>query len=99
MPFMTMPFVAMSFAILFAVGGGGSGRYGRAAAAAVDDTSIQALRLRVRFVNELPNTSIELYWENHAYPADDPVNRRRLEAIVPPRGGWHVSQTFVGHGK
>lgn len=98
MPSMMMPFVATVFAILLAVGGGGSGRHGRGAlAAAGDDASIQALR--VRFVNELPNTSIELYWENHAYPADDPVNRRRLEAIVPPRGGWHLSQTFVGHGK
>ena len=57
--------------------------------------------LRVRFVNELPNTSIELYWENHDHAAadDDPNNRRRLEAIIHPRGGLHDTSTFVGHGK
>lgn len=71
------------------------------AAAAVEDgiASSQPQPLRVRFVNELPNTPIELYWENHNYAADDPVNSRILEAILIPRGGLHVSNSFVGHGK
>ena len=71
------------------------------AAAAVEDgiASSQPQPLRVRFVNELPNTPIELYWENPNYAADDPVNRRLLEAILIPRGGLHLSDSFVGHGK
>ena len=54
--------------------------------------------LRVMFVNQFPDTAIDLYWENHAHPADHP-DRRRLEARIGPRGGWHASETFVGHGK
>lgn len=71
-----------------------------AAPEAEEDASlIQPLPLRVRFVNELPNNSIELFWENHDSAPDDPVNRRILEAIIPPRGGVHDSSTYVGHGK
>lgn len=69
------------------------------AAAEEDAFFIQALPLRVRFVNELPNNSIELFWENHDSAEDDPVDRRILEAVIPPRGGVHDSSTFVGHGK
>lgn len=54
--------------------------------------------LRVMFVNQFPDTAIDLYWENHAFPADHP-DRRRLEARIGPRGGWHASETFFGHGK
>lgn len=47
--------------------------------------------LQATFVNQFPETVIELYWENHA------DRTRRLEATVQPRGGWHVSTTFLGH--
>lgn len=70
-----------------------------AAPEAEEDASlIQPLPLRVRFVNELPNNSIELFWENHDSAPDDP-NRRILEAVIPPRGGVHDCSTYVGHGK
>lgn len=52
--------------------------------------------LKVMFVNQFPDTAIDLYWENHAFPDDHP-DRRRLEARIAPRGGWHASETFVGH--
>ena len=54
--------------------------------------------LRVMFVNQFPDQAIDLYWENHAYSNDHP-ERRRLEARIAPRGGWHASETFFGHGK
>lgn len=66
---------------------------GAALANAEDDTP-----LRVMFVNQFPETTIDLYWENHAYPDDHP-DRRRLEARIAPRGGWHASETFFGHGE
>ena len=56
------------------------------------------LPLRVMFVNQFPDEAIDLYWENHAYSNDHP-ERRRLEARIAPRGGWHASETFFGHGK
>ena len=52
----------------------------------------------VMFVNQFPDVSIDLYWENHGV-ADDHPDRRKLEAKIAPRGGWHASETFVGHGK
>lgn len=52
--------------------------------------------LKVMFVNQFPDTPIDLYWENHSFPDDHP-DRRRLEATIAPRGGWHASETFVGH--
>lgn len=52
--------------------------------------------LSVIFVNQSPDKSIELFWENHEL-ADDHPDRRRLEATIAPRGGWHKSQTFLGH--
>lgn len=52
--------------------------------------------LKVLFVNQFPDKTIELFWENHAFPDDHP-DRRRLEARIPPRGGWHSSDTYVGH--
>jgi len=52
--------------------------------------------LKVMFVNQFPDTPVDLYWENHAHPNDHP-DRRRLEARIAPRGGWHASETFVGH--
>lgn len=55
-------------------------------------------QLRVLFVNQFPNKSIELFWENHNLAADHP-DRRRFEAVIPPRGGWHKSETYLGHGK
>lgn len=58
--------------------------------------SAQQDPLRVMFVNEFPDTPIDLFWENHGY-ADDHPERRRLEATIPPRGGWHASETYIGH--
>lgn len=52
--------------------------------------------LSVIFVNQSPDKPIELFWENHEL-ADDHPDRRRLEATIAPRGGWHKSQTFLGH--
>jgi len=46
----------------------------------------------VTFVNELPDTTIELYWEDVAR------GERRVEASVPPRGGFVDVKTVVGHG-
>lgn len=53
--------------------------------------------LSVIFVNQSPDKTIELFWENHAFDNGHP-DRRRLEATIPPRGGWHKSKTFLGHG-
>ena len=53
--------------------------------------------LRVIFVNQSPDKAVELFWENHKLAKDHP-DRRRLEATIPPRGGWHKSETFLGHG-
>jgi hypothetical protein len=53
--------------------------------------------LKVMFVNQFPDKAIELFWENHKFDPDHP-DRRRLEATIPPRGGWHRSETFFGHG-
>ena len=77
-------------ALLAAVGGGAS------LAAAQADNEDEPLR--VMFVNQLPETTIDLYWENHAFNDDHP-DRRRLEARIAPRGGWHASETFYGHGE
>lgn len=54
--------------------------------------------LRVIFVNQSPDKTIELFWENHNLD-NNHSDRRRLEAVIPPRGGWHKSETFLGHGK
>lgn len=56
----------------------------------------EAVRLNVMFVNQFPDRNIDLYWENHQVPEDHP-DRHRLEARIPPRGGWHASETYVGH--
>lgn len=53
-------------------------------------------QLKVMFVNQFPDKAVDLYWENHGYPDDHP-DRRKLEARIAPRGGWHASETFVGH--
>ncbi len=50
-------------------------------------------KVRAKFVNQLPDTAIEVYWEN---PSD---HTHKFEANIRPRGGWHVSDTFVGHGE
>ena len=70
--------------------------------AAVGNTALVSTEvaeaLNVMFVNEFPNTPIDLYWENHSLDNNHP-ERRKLEARIPPRGGWHSSETFSGHGK
>ena len=53
--------------------------------------------MKVIFVNQFPDKAIDLFWENHKFDPGHP-NRRRLEATIPPRGGWHKANTFVGHG-
>ena len=52
--------------------------------------------LSVIFVNQSPDKEIELFWENHNVDGEHP-DRRRHEATIAPRGGWHKSQTFLGH--
>lgn len=64
--------------------------------AAAGNAAAQDESLTVMFVNQFPDTAIDLYWENHAF-ADNHPDRRRLEARIEPRGGWHSSETFVGH--
>lgn len=54
--------------------------------------------LKVMFLNQFADTAIDLFWENHAFPDDHP-DRRKLEARIAPRGGWHASETFFGHGE
>jgi len=49
--------------------------------------------LETIFVNQFPDTPIDLSWENHN---GGPV-KRKFEARIPPRGGWHASSTFLGH--
>merc|ERR1719401_71329 len=52
--------------------------------------------LKVMFINEFPTQTIDLYWENPSFDDNHP-GRRRFEARIPPRGGWHASETFIGH--
>ena len=54
--------------------------------------------LSVTFVNNSPDTSIELFWENHSLDVSH-QDRRRIVASIRPRGGWFKVETFVGHGK
>lgn len=71
---------------------------GVASLAAAQQADPEDEPLRVMFVNQMPETAIDLYWENHAYAEDHP-DRRKLEARIAPRGGWHASETFYGHGE
>ena len=69
-----------------------------AASAAAQDADDEEIPLKVMFVNQFPDKSIDLFWENHAFDVNHP-DRRRHEATIAPRGGWHKSETFFGHGK
>lgn len=69
-----------------------------ATAVIAQEGTIDEVPLNVMFVNQLPETSIDLYWENHALPDDHP-DRRQLEGKIPPKGGWHATNTFNGHGE
>ena len=62
---------------------------------ALDDESKnnEQLLREVTFVNELPNTQIDLYWENHE------TGDRKLEGTINPRGGFLRVDTYDGHGK
>jgi len=53
--------------------------------------------LYVVFVNESPDTPIDLYFENDVDLPDDDPERRTLEGSISPRGGFHASGSFVGH--
>ena len=44
-------------------------------------------------MNELPDTSIDLYWENHEN------GDRKFEGSIRPKGGFLRVESFVGHGK
>jgi len=76
------------------------GRKGAAVAflAALGTTALVSANdpLTVKFVNEHPTKTIDLYWENHSVDEDHP-DSRKIEASIPPRGAWHQSQTFNGH--
>ena len=70
---------------------------GTAASSSSEESAQSQLQpLRVQFVNELPDASIELYWENPEADLDDP-DRRRFEATIPPRGG-SVDDTLPERG-
>jgi len=45
----------------------------------------------VTFVNETPDTLIELFWENKF------TGERKTEGTIAPRGGFLDVHTFVGH--
>jgi hypothetical protein len=55
--------------------------------------SAKRKKVRAKFVNQLPDAAVELFWEDHR------GGDRRLEGRLRPRGGWHVSNTFAGHGE
>ena len=57
----------------------------------------EQVNMTVEFVNELPDDTIELFWENHDVPDDHP-DRRRTEGVISPRGGSLSVNTFFGHG-
>lgn len=59
---------------------------------------VEDVPMTVIFVNEFPDLSIEVFWENHHAPEDDP-SRRKFEGAVAPRGGRLVVETFLGHGQ
>jgi hypothetical protein len=63
------------------------------AAVALNDESKNEQRRKVTFVNELPETPVDLYWENHE------TGDRKLEGTIYPRGGFHRVDTYHGHGK
>jgi len=52
--------------------------------------------LNVMFVNEFPDKAIDLYWERSGLPADHP-EKRVLEANIAPRGGYHTTNSYLGH--
>lgn len=47
--------------------------------------------MTLTFVNEMPNTPIEVFWENHV------AGERKAEGTIPPRGGHIDVNTYVGH--
>jgi len=57
------------------------------------DDKGEKTRVSAKFVNQLPNTAIDLFWENHK------GKTRKLVATLKPRGRWHVQNTFTGHGE
>jgi len=71
--------------------------FGAPSAGHVDEPPASPEKLHVVFVNESPDTPIDLYFENDVDLPDDDPERRILEASIPPRGGYHSSGSFVGH--
>jgi len=53
-------------------------------------------KIKVMFINEFPTQTIDLYWQNPSFEDNHP-GRRKFEARIPPRGGFHSTDTFVGH--
>ncbi len=62
------------------------------------NTVVEDIPMTVIFVNEFPDLSIEVFWENHQALEDDP-NRRKFEGELAPRGGRLSVETFLGHGQ
>lgn len=56
-----------------------------------EHVKVEELPMVVTFVNETPDTSIELFWENEF------TGERRTEGTIAPRGGFLEVHTFVGH--
>lgn len=57
------------------------------------DEQNQQQQQKVTFVNERPDESIDLFWENHSN------GDRKLEGTIEPRGGFIRVDSFIGHGK
>lgn len=57
------------------------------------DEQNQQKQQEVTFVNERPDVSIDLFWENHSN------GDRKLEGTIEPRGGFIRVDSFIGHGK
>mmetsp|Transcript_26363 Transcript_26363/g.56837 ORF Transcript_26363/g.56837 Transcript_26363/m.56837 type:complete len:333 (+) Transcript_26363:202-1200(+) len=55
------------------------------------EEEVEEVEMVVTFVNEMPDTPIELFWEN------EDTKERKSEGIIQPRGGYIDVQTFVGH--
>ena len=58
-----------------------------------DHEQTQQQQQKVTFVNERPDESIDLFWENHSN------GDRKLEGTIEPRGGFIRVDSFIGHGK
>lgn len=60
----------------------------------VSDEGEDTTPIEVAFVNEFPDKTIELYWED---PEAEEEDGRKFEGSIPPRGNLLVVNTFPDH--